>query len=1195
MRKYGGAKAVSRGLAAFKSLEEALAGFFKPHFIAIKDDKVRSNLLKNILWVMENHPPHRRLVDDCIRHPRLLYQKLSNHTPKGIDQDIDKDLFNHFQRLLLLTCELIIDLFEGLPPWNSNNLMDILGNQEVLLGRCHQIIKKWGDSVQSFSEANRQQFDEDFRREVARRFDELNLFGIDISKEAKRYQLSVAYISLSMEIPESGDQTEGHDSYPVEEVLSQHPRVVILGDAGQGKTTLMQWLTVMCSRQTFPNTLKLWNSKIPFLIKLRTVLDRELPPVGEFTSLMANEILTDSDKHLHWEHQILTEGRAVVMVDGFDEVPEERRKSVTEWLSNLCAEYPKNRFILTSRPSSYKKEYSMVDHGFKLVKLQPMTPVAMREFVLHWHRAISLVINPVDPEYLNDEAEKLLDELKQKKSLRLLVTNPLLCGVICALHHDRHGYLPNNRTEIYEATCQMLLERRDLERKVTEQDIALKSLSYTDKRIFLNDVAQWMMLNSKTIIHKKQLLKLFKNKINYLPNLREKGLSEGPLLEYFLERSGLLQQIGTHEIHFAHRTFQEYMAAKDFVDKDSMGFLKSRAGDDYWTETILLALGLCSNNSSNQFIFDLLKIAQKQEEKGSSLKATRLYLLIMRGKDTMRQILPGLQKIIESKIQTIIPPDNRDKRMQLVASGELALPFLGKKPNRTIKDDLSCALTLLQMRVEEAYAILLDYFDDQRPNFIANLKKLLLKVDAQTLEQTGLVELILRKGPHRFPIEIIEALVGVSRDFRLYKMFPQKHLKFTSNKIVIDLKAEFDWYVPPEKSITFHFNVENGACLHSIQHLCVESLSIPGLDESTFSGLKQMTKLKKLEIRKTTEEDAIVQLIQLSQENRINISLEELVLSYQSLVSFILSSYKWKNVNPGGKLKPRSKGEKPHLKISKIIVKDYTESHTKETHLITTKWENIVRFTDIISKQAVIGLIHVGSLQMEKGSGRLAAEKLFNHLVELSRLAGSRSFKISMINLEIRNLLNPGLEVVLENLVNVQKLLIHGISAGASMLIKSFPPKAKLRHLQTLDLSKTTIKTLNRFSELTNLKELSLSYSNIKDLAALHLPTTIVKLNLDYTRITDIKPLSKLTELRELSLRSTDVKDLEPLNRLKKLQHIDIRQTDVKDASYLASIPSLKTLSVHSDVDISAIKEIFEIRKSSTKSKIMIRGKRPAC
>ena len=52
---------------------------------------------------------------------------------------------------------------------------------------------------------------------------------------------------------------------------------------------------------------------------------------------------------------ILADRRAILMIDGFDEVPDTRRKEVLEWVEHLCKNYSGNRIILTSRPTAFSE------------------------------------------------------------------------------------------------------------------------------------------------------------------------------------------------------------------------------------------------------------------------------------------------------------------------------------------------------------------------------------------------------------------------------------------------------------------------------------------------------------------------------------------------------------------------------------------------------------------------------------------------------------------------------------------------------------------------------------------------------------------------------------------------------------------------------------------------------------------------
>jgi hypothetical protein len=81
-------------------------------------------------------------------------------------------------------------------------------------------------------------FDYDYRQLVARKLDHVEMFGVTLADASRRYPLSVAYISLMA----SADELS--PAHRVEELLEGARRVFIRGEAGLGKTTLLQWVAV---------------------------------------------------------------------------------------------------------------------------------------------------------------------------------------------------------------------------------------------------------------------------------------------------------------------------------------------------------------------------------------------------------------------------------------------------------------------------------------------------------------------------------------------------------------------------------------------------------------------------------------------------------------------------------------------------------------------------------------------------------------------------------------------------------------------------------------------------------------------------------------------------------------------------------------------------------------------------------------
>ncbi len=131
------------------------------------------------------------------------------------------------------------------------------------------------------------------------------------------------------------------DHTPPDEALTRFERLVILGEAGQGKTTLLQWLTVQCGRGAFTADKAPWNDKVPVLIKLREVLNHPiLPTVCDFYSLMVQNI-TPEQPHQDWFNTILAAKQAILMIDGFDEVPQSDRARVLNWINRTLTRITK--------------------------------------------------------------------------------------------------------------------------------------------------------------------------------------------------------------------------------------------------------------------------------------------------------------------------------------------------------------------------------------------------------------------------------------------------------------------------------------------------------------------------------------------------------------------------------------------------------------------------------------------------------------------------------------------------------------------------------------------------------------------------------------------------------------------------------------------------------------------------------------
>ncbi|HYN93276.1 MAG TPA: NACHT domain-containing protein [Pilimelia sp.] len=614
--------------------------------------------------------------------------------------------------------------------------------------------------------------DRDFERRylqvVSVGLDELELFGVDMHRFRPRSTLSVAYISLSVTshidtaqardqhrrtlVPGGGSADRWfaaarHDddagTVRVEAALSTGSRVLIRGEAGSGKTTLLSWLAVTAARERFTGPLRRWNGCVPFVVKLRRHAESALPAPEQFLDATAAPIaglMPDG-----WVHRLLDTGRALLLVDGVDELPPGRRRAVREWLAGLVRAYPATRVLVTARPGAATADW-LAREGFAAVMLEPMGASDVRALVRHWHDAVRDAGNlpcPID-ELARYEAS-LLARLDAGAHLRALATSPLLCAMLCALNLDRRTHLPRDRMSIYSAAVNLLLERRDAERGIPTADL---SLALRDKISIVQDLAWRLSLNNRSELPVAQALDYAERKLATMPGVT----AEAPaVLSHLLVRSGILRQPAADRVDFVHRTFQEYLTAKEIAEEAHVGLLLDRAHLDQWRNVVVLAAGHANSPVRAQLIGGLLDRAGADPRRARTLTVLAAACL-----ETSPTVPADLRRRIDAAVATLVPPASMRETRLLAAIGE---PVLRGLP-RTLAGlgDASAAATVRLValaHLPDAVDVLAEYATDARPRVQDELVHVWQYFDAHEYAERVLADAPLDQGrllvtEHRF-------------------------------------------------------------------------------------------------------------------------------------------------------------------------------------------------------------------------------------------------------------------------------------------------------------------------------------------------------------------------------------------------------------------------------------------------------------
>ncbi len=581
-----------------------------------------------------------------------------------------------YRRIINEACTYIVDIASQLPSFTERTFAEVLKREDDILKRVDQVLselQKIREQLDPMIEA--ESFEIEYRQAIARNLDILQLIGADVSLPNRRHKLSVAYITLSVEQQpstvmeadgNSAEEETAQEIVSVNVALARSHRLLIRGVAGSGKTTLLQWIAVRAATKTFEGELADWNTYLPFFLRLRHYVQARLPRPEAFPEVAASLIVGTMPSG--WVHTALKSGRALVLVDGIDEVPASQREEVHTWLNDLVATYPRVRFIVTSRPHAIPEGW-MNHQAFEAVELQPMELPDIAVFIDHWHRAVR-------DELQTDEEKRELDPLanhlkaqvRLNRAIRTLATSPLLCAMLCAIHRDRRRHLPVNRVELYRACCSLLLERRDKESRIDLADYP--ALTLGQKERILQGLAYWMLQANLSETDVLQVDERFSEQLAHMPNLSQ-DITGTAVRRLLVERAGIIREPIAGQIDFTHRTFEEFFAAQAALDARDIGRLVAGAHDDQWREVIILAAGLASKALCEQLITGLIK-------RGDAEKVHRhqLHLLAVSCLETAIELALEVKNEVEKRLHTLVPPKNLTSARALASAGDLAVPYL---------------------------------------------------------------------------------------------------------------------------------------------------------------------------------------------------------------------------------------------------------------------------------------------------------------------------------------------------------------------------------------------------------------------------------------------------------------------------------------------------------------------------------------
>ncbi|MFF8610329.1 NACHT domain-containing protein [Streptomyces sp. NPDC015346] len=664
-------------------VERAAAGPGEPPFPADETEALTDTLAATLLALGDLDMDDVQAVH---LGPTALARRLRAAAPPPDGLSTDSVLF--LDTLTDWSCVQILEFFTRRTTFVARTLVEQTRGQAELTAKVDEVIRRTPRV-----DARDAEFERRYRAYVAKKHGSLTIYGVELQGAPERWPLDVAYLSLeatfsdrmgaegralladiddmrTLMIPGSADDqalqylrnerirdlsaTGGR----ADQALARQDKVLLRGLAGSGKTTLVQWLAVSATREDLADDMAYLRDRIPFVLPLRTLTrhGERLPAPERFLSAVDCPLSPPEG----WADRVLAAGRGLVLVDGIDEIPEAERERARRWLRDLLDTYDGNRWLVTSRPTAVRDDWLASD-GFTELTLAPMSTAEVATFVRRWHKAAGPEAAPYE--------QPLLDALRTTADVAALATNPLMCGLICALHRARRGFLPRGRKALYDAALSMLLTRRDRERDMgTPYGIELGEAPQIQ---LIQRIAYWLTLNGRTTMDRSHAESVVREAV---PAITEAaGYDPGAVFTHLLHRSGLLREPTEETVDFVHRTFQDYLAAKALVDRWDIGVLVRHAADDQWEDVIRMAVGHARPRECAEIFEELLRAVDGAPDRRTQL---RILVVAATALDHATEVAPAIRERILARTAAVIPPSGPEEARELASVGAAVLDLL---------------------------------------------------------------------------------------------------------------------------------------------------------------------------------------------------------------------------------------------------------------------------------------------------------------------------------------------------------------------------------------------------------------------------------------------------------------------------------------------------------------------------------------
>ncbi|ELC8385755.1 NACHT domain-containing protein [Clostridium perfringens] len=351
-------------------------------------------------------------------------------------------------------------------------------------------------------------------------------------------KLDDLYIPLTVKISSENKKNTTHEIYIDkyhEKFLPLYNKVLLVDNAGMGKSTLMKFLYLSIIRE---------QKGIPIIIELRklekdtSIIDFIINDINGISGNCKKEILLE----------LIERGDFIYFFDGYDEINPDIKNKVTENLQDFINKAYKSKFIISSREEDELSSFG----DFQRFDIKSLNKEEAYKLIEKYDENGELY-------------EQLIEKLEEEENLKILkefLENPLMVSLLYKAF-DYSKIIPYKKNLFYEQVYSALFEQHDASKSGAYKRPKKSKLDKDDFNRILRCIG--FITIAKGISYSREEI------LKYIDIAKKKTLIidfKSSDFLYDITHSVPIMTKDGYNVKWVHKSFQEYFAAK-YICEDS--------------------------------------------------------------------------------------------------------------------------------------------------------------------------------------------------------------------------------------------------------------------------------------------------------------------------------------------------------------------------------------------------------------------------------------------------------------------------------------------------------------------------------------------------------------------------------------------------------------------------------------------------